>query len=498
MRFAAIRNGLPPYQFCDETIYAGEVLRMLRDGDWLANEFRAGGFNIYPVYLTLKPVVGVLGTVPDLYELTTGGRILMGVLVGAATVFPLYFGVRRLFRDSVAAAAAVLLFAVSPFVYANSQIWYPDTYSCFSTACILYFASRLVMSRPTRKDWALLGVSLAIAASTKYFGLVLGIIPLVVLVGLLYRRHKVGRALIDLRLLLGLGAFSLGFLIVAAALNVGGFIRPGKFKEDFLFNVNNYSHATSTSGWSGIALNAATLTLLSVGILGTILFACGVLVTWKRSPLGALMLLVPSIALVAYMGVQGWVVTRNMMILEPLTLAVIGVGIAWAVRSASQKGRWFQLAVFFVCALTVLLPAKRTAQAVARSSQTDSRVQAENWIRANVPAGASIGTNEFCSGKSPAAEAGFVPVDDGFMQSRLDYYVMNSYWLGMLSPAYFSNRGVLQESDDSLIHYYHFNDRTLWRDFGSVTVSTNVPQGYRVVKVFHGSGPEIVILGKNR
>ena len=53
-RLPLIWNNLPPYQFCDETIYFEEVMRMILTGDVLPNEYRAGGFNLYPAFYLLK------------------------------------------------------------------------------------------------------------------------------------------------------------------------------------------------------------------------------------------------------------------------------------------------------------------------------------------------------------------------------------------------------------------------------------------------------------
>ena len=43
---------LPPYQFCDEDFFWGEVSRVIGANSYLAKEFRAGGANIYPMFFS--------------------------------------------------------------------------------------------------------------------------------------------------------------------------------------------------------------------------------------------------------------------------------------------------------------------------------------------------------------------------------------------------------------------------------------------------------------
>ena len=86
LRLPGLFQELPPYQFCDEEFFWGEVNRMIRSNSYFAQEFRAGGANIYPMFYLTKFINMFL---PDLLR-STGvliiGRLLLVGVMGSLNI----------------------------------------------------------------------------------------------------------------------------------------------------------------------------------------------------------------------------------------------------------------------------------------------------------------------------------------------------------------------------------------------------------------------------
>ena len=68
LRLPFLFTELPPYQFCDETIYFNQLIRLIehKDASYDFYEFRAGGFNFLP----MLPISYLVNLLPYDNELT--------------------------------------------------------------------------------------------------------------------------------------------------------------------------------------------------------------------------------------------------------------------------------------------------------------------------------------------------------------------------------------------------------------------------------------------
>ena len=115
----------------------------------------------------------------------------------------------------------------------------------------------------------------------------------------------------------------------------------------------------------------------------------------------------------------------------------------------------------------------------------------------NLPRSEAIGINEFCSGSSPAEVAGYQVISDPTLSSKLNYYVLNSFWDGPFKEFY-AKQGVLFRIDKSRVHFEQWNSTRL---VGNLDTFLFKPKKlsikeYEIIKKFTGNGPDITILKK--
>tara|TARA_Y100001980_G_C14334850_1_gene150984 strand:- start:86 stop:646 length:561 start_codon:yes stop_codon:yes gene_type:complete len=129
--------------------------------------------------------------------------------------------------------------------------------------------------------------------------------------------------------------------------------------------------------------------------------------------------------------------------------------------------------------------------------KTDSRAVAESWMQENINFGTSttFGTNEACSGDSPAAKIGETIYDPNF-DLGLDYYILNDYWSSKITNNNLRQNIFTVRNHKNDHFYYYLNlDLISNRHFADVE-KFNIPDGYEIIKTFDGNGPKIYILSK--
>jgi hypothetical protein len=490
---------LPPYLYCDEGIYSNEVLRMLTSDTLVVNEFRAGGFNIYPVLLLFK-LWGIFSTdLPSLSDVVVIGRLVHVVFLSSLAIFFIFHITNNLFNNERIGLYAVLGFVVSPMVYGISRYWYPDHYIVVFASGFLFFLSDAFKNKPTLKSCIGIGVFWALTVSTKYTG-VLFAIPVFVLMAL-YLWDNRAKDMIKAAFSRSV-AYSLiiliAFTLVFSIFNFSIFINTEKFVDDFIFNINNYKGAEPKM-FLGFISEAAkfyflTTYVLTLGIAGFLVFLLGYLgILINSKKLFFLMICFPAF-LIIYLGDAGIFINRNMMILLPFILPVFGYGFFSINQFALKLDGNKKLITRAFLTLTIIFASGQTAYAFVHDFQPDSRIVAHDWLKEHIPAGPTIGTNEFCSGSSPAA-MGNKLAKDPYMKTGYKYYVLNSYWKSALDPVYRNRLGVWQVIDQKYLWFHNNMDDIFYRKIDkSVTIDNTIPSSYRVLKVFDSNGPDIVIL----
>jgi 4-amino-4-deoxy-L-arabinose transferase-like glycosyltransferase len=503
LRVPAIFQELPPYLFCDESMFADEAFAMLQQGRMLTGQFKAGGLNIYIPLLIAKPLFFFNDhifsyTLFGYTNFVMLGRIAYVLLLNPLTLVFIYFSAVELFQKKTIGLCAALAFLISPFMLANSRMWYPDHYIVFFSAGLFYFLIRHYKAPLHRLNYPFIGIFLALTISTKYTGLLLvPVVGLVLLMNLFWPLNRIqSYTRANWRLILKwLCAAALSSLVVLLVANFSAVVNTPKFILDFNFNVENYRQYGSL-GWRGVVFYLFTLYGLSLGGFGVIAIYFGYQGLFKAHPRLILLMLAP-IGLATYLGVSGLVLFRNMTIFLPLIFLLAGVGIYRLCVYASAGTRLQKTLSVLVLIGIVFSQLPQIVVTIKRDFATDSRILAEDWLKQNIPTTSSVGTNEFCAGPSPAKVAGLSTQIDPFMKQNLDYYVFDTYWASVFEPIYKGNKGALQIWDQKYLHFYFLNDIDIFRWKTQPTrVESVVPSGYHIVKWFKSNGPDVLILQK--
>jgi hypothetical protein len=480
-RLPLIWNNLPPYQFCDETIYFEEVMRMILTGDTLPNEYRAGGFNLYPALFLINTLNFLLPVPLSYSQSLIAGKFLYVALLPSLSVFYVY-KISRLFSVVKISLAVSLLYSFSVFYY--MPFWYPDTFIQFNIVGFLFYFLLILNRHFQSRNFILLGLFLAFAVSTKWTAVLL-FLPLLLAIGLSLRKWTQTR-----ESLFGLGCLAISFSIAFLSLNAGILLRTDKFLEGFKFNLNNYG-TTEGIRFSGFSYYLSVTLWNSFGMLVMFFIIFGVIWAVKKRSTALVILIFP-LALIAALGDKQYVVPRHMASAAPFLIPFLAIGFE-RFRCSEKFRRNFRIfLITFVLAFSSLSYASQVVVAL----QADTRTVAEEWVHKNISNDVIVGTNEFCFGASPAQVVGRETVNDPNMMLNLDYYLFSSFWPCPATSKYLS-RGALTSLDQSKLHFEQWNSTRLFGPIKSPSiVSSDFKKGYILVKTFRGNGPDIFVVQK--
>lgn len=492
LRLPMISSETGDFLFCDEGMFYNDVLRMLREETLTSTELRSGPVNTYPVLFLAQ----ALDPFFDLtrYEVLLLGRLIFPVFLGGLAVIPAGLLGWQLSSSRLVGLIAAILMALGPGTLATSQIWYPDHYLAFFSGLTGIIMMPLVWGQRRYLFSTLLGVAFALAVATKYTAVFL-LIPVLLSFLALFQhlRTKLGtKGAADF----GIKSFLLFagvFVATSAVLHLNVILTWPEFLEAQAVNASNYD-GVSTAPLVGIAgyLFLGFLLLFGpIGALGVIAGTLNLAVSRQWLLLGVLVSAPLSAAIV--MGLSNLFVPRNIAQFAPFIAVLIAVGLSSLRQMRFKK-------VFLAGAL-VLLPIQISLIAFPfwQNALPDSRNLATEWVRANVPEEALVGTNEFCSGPSPAEAAGRrVEIDPG-MRKRLEYYVFDSYWESEISVNFRGSQGSDALLNQKYLHFYFMDDPKVWLALQGLFVDQDpfVPEGYTLEKDFSGSGPSVWVLRKD-
>ena len=129
--------------------------------------------------------------------------------------------------------------------------------------------------------------------------------------------------------------------------------------------------------------------------------------------------------------------------------------------------------------------------------KVDSRVEAELWIKENIVDSNLIefGVNEFCTGESPVQQYAKVTYDHDF-KKNFDYYLINDYW-DSLATRTLPQKNILFQANHKNPLFFYLNYRKLInRNIFNFEKDYVAPLNYKVIKVFEGNGPTMILYGK--
>jgi hypothetical protein len=477
---------LPPFQFCDETIFQNEVGRMLQNNDWIPREYRAGGFNIYPTFLILKFLSIFTSESFASGQILITGRIFNIIFLNVLSIVITY-SLARVFAGVLPSLIVTAIFAFSQFFY--MQFWYPDSFIYFGVAWVVLMLSRIQFSESLKVDYRLLGIGYGVAVSTKWTTLTL-LIPIMIV--LLTKLRRDSFSLKTLNYIASFFLFAFGAILT---LNIGILSRFDDFTKGFMFNLQNYGNYPGIR-WDGYLFYIASIGLNIFGLFSLPLMVAGVLSlikNWKEY----LFLLSYPLCIVLLLGDKQWVVLRNIASVGPFLIPFLVIGIVTLINFTKTNDFWRKILGQFILIVSFASICLFYFQTFLTYTETDTRVRATDWLRSANLSTYSGGNNEFCSGESPAAIAGLQTIFDPNLEHNLDYYVINSYWNSPLMAKYLT-KGILTPFDVNRIHFEQWNSTKLENGFERVKISnSDFPKGYNLVKSFHGNGPDIFVIRKS-
>jgi hypothetical protein len=261
-----------------------------------------------------------------------------------------------------------------------------------------------------------------------------------------------------------------------------------------MFNLNNYPTADPFRP-STYSYYLSILFINGLGITCTVLILIGIL-NYKKLNFAILYLAYP-VALILAIGNKAVVYPRNMTSAVPFLVPFLAIGIKFIIESVSKRIPGQRTILIGAFGLLLFVPVLSYCYLVNNSLKVDTRILAEAWLKETVGSAMMIGTNEFCSGSSPAQVAGLTSKHDPLMEYKLEYYVFNSYWQNPATE-YYADRGVLSLIDQSNIHFEQANRTKLLSRLSKIDPSRvfNL-RDYKIQKIFQGNGPDIIILKRD-
>lgn len=427
LRLVGLGWGRPFVYHPDEWVVGNQAIDMVRTGSWIPRWFTypSGLIDVERLIVALLhhaypnlsldtsttggyaalPWRSLSNALPEQFPYWYAGRVFVAV-VGALTALLTYLAARSV-TNAVGGIAAAMAIAVAPLAVSNSHCLTTDVPMAALVALTLWLSLRGLTGR---RSWLIAaGFAAGLAASTKYNGGLVIIVPFVVLLTSCPPAHLVRRPIL-VTACLTVAASIAGFALLTPALIVDP---VSVWTGGILFQFQQYAGGhVGTEGpdsaiwylrvlWGQTGLGPGQ-TGLGPGL--SILTAGGIVVSVGRHRRADIAVLSFVIAYYAVIGIQSLRVERNLLPLLPFLAVLAGIGTGWLADFASAHVRTDRrqrrqtsstavaLAVLALCVGPSLSAAVADDQALR---VTDTRTIALDWIEQNIPAGATIAREEF-------------------------------------------------------------------------------------------------------
>jgi hypothetical protein len=478
LRLIGLDWGQPFVYHPDEWVVANPAMTMIRTDSWNPHLFMYPSGLIYVERL----IVAVLHFLEPSLSLSTAtdagyaglpwrngsnalieqfpfffwGRAFVAV-VGALIALPTCLAARALSNPvgGIAAAAAV---AVAPMAVANSRYLTTDVPTAALAIVTLWLSLRGLNGR---SRWLIAaGFTAGLAASVKYNGGLVVVVPLVMLLTSRPPREWLRKPALTTAGLV-VAASILGFvLLTPAAVFHPGDVWSGGIAFQFKQYSSGHAGAEGTDNailflrtlWSGAGFGPGLSILATIGLVVAVF-------EHRRGDIAVLSFVAAYFVLIALPPVR---FERNLLPLLPFLAVLAGraIGVMTDMivlpnRPAGAPGPVRERMPRILAGLAVIVLAATPSAAGAlaegqRLSRPDTRTIALEWIEANIPHGASIGREEFTP-QVPNTEykVGFVwllaykPLD-WYRAQGFDYLITSSYnfdtyrWRPLEGPFYAS------------------------------------------------------------
>lgn len=327
---------------------------------------------------------------------------LTSVLFDMGTVFVVYIFTKESI-DSRTALLAALLSAVNPLQIQHAHFIEVDTPLTFFCMLALLFIFRLYR-QPATKWYLLAGVSIGLAAATKYTGAFL----LPVLIAVHAMRSTSLRGVIDSFRDVRVYKSLIASVIVFLLFNPYIILNFQEFRKDFSFEQFHvtYGHLGIDPSQSAFTFYLGEIVHSVYGILLSVIIA-GTVISYfiKFQKIRILLLLFP---VLYFTVVATWEMRADRYILPiiPILGIIAAEGILslynWfhsrlASKSASQPGfkRYGNIIFGLAVCACLIQPGISTTKFLASFTLTDTRAVTKTWIQKNFPSGSVVATGPY-------------------------------------------------------------------------------------------------------
>ena len=376
LRLWNIDHGLPFAYSADEAEHFVPRAVGMFDGGLDPGYYENPSALTYLLYL-----VYAIGGVRDVGEPAfETGRVVVA-LIGTLIVGLVYWAGTRFYDRRVGlVGAAIMAVAFLPVFYSKHALNDIVTLAPITVALV---ASLLIYQRAAWTDWALAGAAVGVATATKYTAGAM-LLTVAVAAGL---RVQQDRAELR-RALIGLAIAGAAFLILFALLNPYALLNLGEAHRQITGQSAQADTAKlgqdDTRGW---LYYLGTLTW-GFGWLPLLAAVAGAVLALRRDWRLALLLVAFPVCFYLYMGAQGRFFGRWLLPIYPALCVLAGYAV---VRIGARRAALIAALGALVCAQGVLA----SVHIDTVLGREDTRAQALDWVRDNVPAGAPVVVEPF-------------------------------------------------------------------------------------------------------
>jgi 4-amino-4-deoxy-L-arabinose transferase-like glycosyltransferase len=417
LRLVGVGFGQPFVYHPDEWVTANPAMNMVRTGTWDPRFFLYPSALTYAertvvsisrivtgASLTTAPTSGLAGlpdrdgsnALPEQFAYFFWGRVVVAVL-GVLTALVTYLAASRI-AGAVGGLAAAAIVAVDPLHVLHSHYLTPDVPTSFCTSLTLLLG--LLGSKGNRRWLVASGFVAGLAASTKYNGGLVLMVPLVLHFASGLGWQEVARRAASRTTVLIVGASIVGFVVATPAIL---FDSEGVFagiQAQAIAYTAGHPGAEGTDNWL-FNLRYLYSSGLGPALSALVVAGLGMAAIWRRAETSAVALFAAAyFALVSIPLVR---FERNLVPLVPYLAILAGVAVG---RVAPSFGAWPRIqrdlprlassviATALVC--VGLVQAGSASIAVDKMLLLpDTRTEALSWIEQNLPAGSRIVREQF-------------------------------------------------------------------------------------------------------
>ena len=460
LHFVGLGWGRPFVYHPDEGVVARPAMDMVRTGSWNPNLFVYPSGLIYVERFIIAflhqidptvslatdttggyaglPLRGGSNALPEQFPYFYAGRAFVAV-VGALMALPTYLAARSV-SNAVGGIAAAVAIAVAPLAVTNSHYLTTDVPTAALAVLTLWLSLRGLTGG---RRWLLAaGFAAGLAASTKYNGGLVVIVPLTVLLTSCPPRQLLRRPTLTTAGLIVLASVA-GFVLLTPAVV---FDASHVWTGGILFQFQQYSGGHPGAEGSDNAIYFLRVLWGGLGPGLSILAALGLLISVVQHRRGDLAVLSFVIAYYVLISLPPVRFDRNLLPLMPFLAVLAGRAVGWLVDFLPAHLRQITIHLgqipSIAVGLAVIAAAATPSFSVAVASdrllrEPDTRTIALAWIEANIPQGATIAREEFTPQiPNSAYRVGFVgyllankPLE-WYRSAGFEYVVMSSYQFG--------------------------------------------------------------------